>query len=134
VKFYLSIIIIFLNGFSFAAKNKTVAAVDPDYIFALSAADHFLQAWETRDYEAGVVMLTDTAKQDISESQLDAFFAAEQQGQRAFEVVHGKKLSAGRYEFPVALFEGKGNRAVPRYSRMVVIKEGRHDWVIDRLP
>lgn len=133
VKFYLSIALIFSSALSFAAK-KAVPAADPDYLFALGAADHFLQAWETRDYEAGVVMLTDAAKQNISENQLDGFFAAEKQATRAFEVAHGKRLQAGKYEFPVALLEGRGRNPAPRYSRIVVIREGKNDWVIDRLP
>jgi hypothetical protein len=128
VKVFLSIILVFLSTLSLAAK-KPVPATDPDYIFALAAAKHFLQAWETRDYETGVVMLTDAAKQNISETQLDEFFAAEGQGMRAFEVAHGKKLQSGEYDFPVALLGGKR-----RYSRLVVIKEGKNEWVIDRLP
>ena len=132
MKFYFSILVIFVSALSFAAK-KAVPAADRDYLFALDAADHFLEAWETRDYEAGVVMLTDAAKQNISEMQLGEFFAAENQGTRAFEVAHGKRLQAGKYEFPVALFEDKGN-AAPRYSRIVVIREGKNEWVIDRLP
>lgn len=134
MKFYVFVIVIFLSSVAFSAKTKTAGAPDPDYIFALSAADHFLQAWEARDYEAGVVMLTDAAKQGTSESQVGEFFSAEQQGPRAYEVVRGKKLVAGRYEFPVVLFDGKASNSSPRYSRLVVIKEGRHDWVIDRLP
>lgn len=136
--FYPSLIVIFLSSiaFSFAAKTKVAApAPDPDYILALSSADHFLQAWETRDYEAGVVMLTDAAKQSISESRLDELFGSEDSGPRGYELVHGKKLHPGRYEFPVALFEGgKGRNTAPRYSRLVVIKEGRSEWVIDQLP
>ena len=120
-----------LSILSFAAK-KPIPAADPDYILALSAADHFLQAWQTGDYESGLVMLTDAAKQNLSETQMDEFFAAEKQGTRGFELSHGKKLEAGKYEFPVALLEGKGK--VPHLSHIVVIKESKNEWVIDRLP
>ena len=65
-----------LSILSFAAK-KPIPAADPDYILALSAADHFLQAWQTGDYESGLVMLTDAAKQNLSETQMDEFFASE---------------------------------------------------------
>jgi hypothetical protein len=123
--------IFLLSILSFAAR-KPAPAADPDYIFALSAADHFLQAWETGDYEAGVVMLTDAAKQNISEKEMDEFFAAEKQGMRGFELSHGKKLDAGKYDFPVVLLEGKGK--TPRNSHIVVIKESKNEWVIDRLP
>jgi hypothetical protein len=129
VKVFLSIIL--LSTFSFAAR-KPVPAVDNDYIFALSAANHLLDAWQTGDLEAGVVMLTDAAKQNISESQLDEFFAGDKQGTRGFELLHGRKLEAGKYDFPLALFEGKGKP--PRISHLVVIKESKNEWVIDRLP
>lgn len=80
-------------------------------------------------------MLTDAAKQSISESQLDELFGAEKSGSRGFELVHGKKLHPGRYEFPVVLFEGgKGRNAASRYSRLVVVREGKDEWVIDQLP
>jgi hypothetical protein len=136
VRFYSCWILVFLSSFAFSFTGKTkVVPPDPDYVLALSAADRFLQAWESRDYEAGVVMLTDVAKQSISESQLDELFGAEKSGWRGFEVVHGRKLHAGRYEFPVVLFEGgKGQNAAPRYARLVVIREGKNEWVIDQLP
>ncbi len=118
------------------AKTKVpvTAAPDPDYIYALSAADHFLQAWATHDYETGIVMLTDTAKQGISEDQLDEIFSPDHPTQRAYEVLHGKKLQAGRYVFPVALFEGIGKGRAPRYSRVIVIKEAKDEWEVERLP
>jgi hypothetical protein len=123
--------IFLLSTLSFAAK-KPIPVPDADYIFALSAADHFLYSWEAGDYEGGVVMLTDAAKQNISETQMDEFFAAEKQGTRGFELSHGKKLEAGKYEFPVVLLEGKGK--IPHSSHIVVIKESKNEWVIDRLP
>jgi hypothetical protein len=129
VKVFLSVIL--LSTLSLAAK-KPVPAADPDYIFALGAADHLLQSWESGDLEAGVVMLTDAAKQNISESQLDDFFATEKQGPRGFELSHGKRLDAGKYDFPVALFEGKNKP--PRLSHLIVIKESKNEWVVDRLP
>jgi hypothetical protein len=129
VKVFLSIIL--LSTLSFAAK-KPVPAVDNDYIFALRAANHLMQAWQTGDLEAGVVMLTDAAKQDISEAQLDEFFAADKQGTRGFELSHGKKLEAGKYDFPLTLFDGRGK--TPRIAHLIVIKESKNEWVIDRLP
>ncbi|HEX4484869.1 MAG TPA: hypothetical protein VH088_01290 [Terriglobales bacterium] len=129
MKVFLSIIL--LSTLAFAAK-KPVPVVDKDYILALSAADHLMQAWQTGDLEAGVVMLTDAAKQGTSEDQLDEFFAADKLGTRGFELTHGKKLEAGKYDFPVALFEGKGKP--PRLSHLIVIKESKNEWVVDSLP
>jgi hypothetical protein len=136
VRFYFCSVLILLCSFAFSFAGKAkIASPDPDYVLALSVADHFLQAWESRDYEAGVVMLTDVAKQGISESQLDELFGAEKSGSRGFEVAHGKKLHQGRYEFPVVLFEGaKAKNAASRFSRLVVVREGKNEWVIDQLP
>jgi hypothetical protein len=136
VKFFRLLLLVFVLVVSIllSAKNRTpVVAADPDYISALGAANHFLQAWETRDYETGIVMLTDAAKQGISEERLDALFSPEHPGQRAYEVMHGRKLQAGRYAFPVALFENGKGRGNPRYSQIVVVRESKEEWVVDKL-
>jgi hypothetical protein len=122
-----------------AARSKPAgAATDRDYPSALAAANRFLQAWQMRDHETGVLMLTDAAKRHLSETLLDNFFSPEIPSHRAYEVVRGKKLSGGRYVFPVALFEflsGKTRAGMaPRYSQIVVVKDGQAEWAIDNLP
>jgi hypothetical protein len=121
-----------------AAKTKTSAppGADRDYISALAAANRFLHAWQTQDHEAGLVMLTDAAKQRTSESRLLAFFSPPPATHQAFEIGRGKKLKDGRYSFPIALFViAPGHRRThPRFSEIVVIRTGGDDWSIDKLP
>ena len=37
----------------------SATTTDRDYVSALSAANRFLQAWQTQDHEAGLLLLTD---------------------------------------------------------------------------
>ena len=111
------------------------ASVDDDYVVALATANRFLHAWQTQDQETGVLMLADTLKQHTSEDHLQGLFSAAGAVQ-GYEISHGRRLSAGRYSFPVAVFEAtegkKRNR--PRSSSIVVARTGKNDWTIDKLP
>jgi hypothetical protein len=120
----------------FSAKTNTPNA-DPNYVFALAAANRFLRAWQTQDHETGLVMLTDAAKHHTSEDRLQTFFSSESAAQPAFEINRGKKLKAGRYSFPVVLFDvasAPRKLQYPRHSHIVVVKTGKDDWAIDKLP
>jgi hypothetical protein len=111
------------------------AAADRDYPAALAAANRFLHAWQERDHETGILMLTDEAKQHISEALLEDFFSPEAASRRAYEIVRGKKLSGSRYAFPVALFEAPGKaRSAPRYSQIIIVKDGQAEWSVDKMP
>ncbi len=120
----------------FSAKTNTPTG-DPNYVFALAAANRFLRAWQTQDHETGLVMLTDAAKHHTSEDRLQTFFSSESAAQPAFEINRGKKLKAGRYSFPVVLFDvasASRKSHYPRHSQIVVVKTGKDDWAIDKLP
>jgi hypothetical protein len=124
---------------AFAAQTKPTAstATDPGYISALAAANQFLHAWQSQDHETGLLMLTDTAKQQTSEDRLRTFFSPGAGVQQAFEISRGKRLKAGRYLFPVVLFEvipGARQSHHPSYSQIVGIRTGADDWAIDKLP
>jgi hypothetical protein len=108
---------------------------DPGYASALAAANRFLQAWQNQDHETGLLMLTDTAKQSSSEDRLEVFFTSGHDA--AYEITRGKKLKAGSYAFPVALFTsaaGMTNAARPQRSQIVVVRAGQDEWAIDKLP
>ena len=108
---------------------------DPGYASALAAANRFLQAWQNQDHETGLLMLTDTAKQSSSEDRLEAFFTSGHNA--AYEIARGKKLKAGGYSFPVSLFASATDMAKtarPQKSQIVVVRAGKHDWAIDKLP
>ncbi len=127
-----------LTSASFYARPKNLSAVpDSDYIFALSAANHFLHAWQTGDQETGILMLTNRLKQKTNEDALSDFFSSASSRPQSFEIEHGRKLAPGRYKFPVTLFHNSASikrRMSPRSSSLVVVHAGKDDWAIDRLP
>lgn len=126
-----------LSSSTFISAKTISTTTDPDYVSALAAANRFLHAWQTQDHETGLIMLTDVAKHQISEDRLLAFFSSGTGAQPAFEINRGKKLKAGRYSFPVVLFDaGSSARKShsPRYSQIIVVRTGKDDWAIDKLP
>lgn len=117
-----------------AARRDRIRS-DRGYIAALAAANRFLQAWQNQDHETGLLMLTDTAKQHSSEDRLEWFFSSG--AEAAYEIARGKKMKAGRYAFPITLFpfhSGISNSDRPQKSEMVVVRTGKDEWAIDRLP
>jgi len=131
-------LVFFLVPAEARTKSKnTTPAVDPEYVWALATAERFLHAWRMQDHETGVLLLTDSAKQHISEETLESFFAPADSAEEAFEITRGKKLQPGRYAFPVVLWRsvpGKKSNLRPRFSEMVVVRTGKNDWAIDKLP
>jgi hypothetical protein len=113
------------------------APVDRNYVCALSAADRFLHAWQTDDEEAGILMLTDHLKQRSNEEAVHEFFSADPL-RASYEIGRGRKLSSGRYEFPVSLFQTPSRNGPrwthPQSSALIVIKAGKTDWAVDKLP
>ncbi|MBZ5705128.1 MAG: hypothetical protein LAN63_07225 [Acidobacteriia bacterium] len=118
------------------AKTKPSASTaDRDYISALAAANQFLHAWQAQDHEAGLVMLSDAAKQHTSEERLQSFFAPASGTQQAFEISRGKRVKPGRYSFPVVLLETAPGHAVHRrFSHIIVTRAGKEEWAVDKLP
>jgi hypothetical protein len=120
-----------------SAKSKAAWTPDAEYVSALATANRFLHAWQVQDHEAGLLLLTDAAKRQTSEDYLDLFFSSEGSSQEGFEINRGKRLKAGRYEFPVALWHtipGKNQKPRPRFSEIVVVRTGKDEWAIDKLP
>ena len=134
----LLVLVLFLPGIGLAkSKPKTASSVDADYIAALATANRFLHAWQVQDHETGVLLLSDAAKQQTSEDRLDAFFSLGDATEEGFEIARGKKLQSGRYGFPVVLWQtvsGKTSRLHPRFSEIIVVRTGKDDWAIDKLP
>ena len=112
-------------------------AVDRDYVNALSAADRFLHAWQTDDEEAGILMLTDRLKQRSNEETVHEFFSADPL-RASYEIGHGRKLSSGHYEFPITLFQAPSQHGLrwtrPQSSAIIVVKAGKTEWAVDKLP
>jgi hypothetical protein len=116
-----------------AAKTRS-SALDPGYVAALAAADHFLQAWQSGDVESGTALLSSHAREAVTSEGVEAFFSQPVPG--AYEIERGKLLRRGRYEFPVVLVTetAKGTRARRRFSSIIVVNTGNNDWAVDKLP
>jgi hypothetical protein len=126
-----------LSAFAKTRPRPVSRPLDAEYVSALATANRFLQAWQAQDHEAGLLLLTDAAKQHTSEDRLDEFFSPGESAGQAFEITRGKRLRAGRYEFPVALWQtipGKNRKPTPHFSTIVVVRTGKDDWAIDKLP
>ena len=124
--------------FASARATKPVPPVDAEYVLALAAANNFLHAWQTGDPEAGLLLVTDRLRQRTTENALVNFFSPGPSQWQSFEIGRGKKLAPGRYQFPVSLFQ-KSAAANCRWMRpetsvLIVVKAGKNDWAIDRLP
>jgi hypothetical protein len=116
------------------ASSRREAALNPEYVAALSAADRFLQAWQSNDTENGVALLTSGAKNVATTDGIDRFFA--NRAPSAYEIGRGKRLKHGRYEFPVVLVLSAGNqsRVRRRISTLMMVNTGSNDWAVDKLP
>ena len=117
-----------------ARTRPKLAAFDRDYSSALATADRFLHAWQSQDAESGILLLSDRARQHTEETLVHDFFFAERSG--SFEIGRGRKVTPGRYEFPVALFAsdaGPTRESRPKTVSLIVVKVG-HDWAVDQLP
>jgi hypothetical protein len=144
VNIRLVLIFLLLYPLGFAKKKNTplpepphsATPTDSDYVSALSAANRFLQAWQTQDHEAGLLLLTDSAKKVTSEDQLEKMLSPETSTPRGFQIAHGKKLGSGRYTFPVTLYEVTASHKPLRIrnSQLIAVHTGKDDWAIDKLP
>jgi hypothetical protein len=132
------VIVLFLVNTGIAKNKPPVPASDRDYVSALVAANDFLHAWQVQDRAAGVILLSDSTKHRTSEEKIEDLLAPPVGTLQSYEISRGKKLRSGLYSFPVTLFvigTDKSAKPIrPRSSQIVVIRTGRDDWAIDRLP
>jgi hypothetical protein len=114
------------------AKMPNPSSSDSGYVSALAAADHFLQAWQSGDAENGISLLTEHAKKNQKRDDLDKFFSSLEPS--AFEIDRGKRVKPGRYEFPVVLVRPTTSGLHRKFSSIVIVNTGNHDWGVDKLP
>ena len=107
------------------------APTDPDYVFALAAANRFLHAWQSGDLETGMVLLSDHLRHSQDPEKLEQFFSGD--ADRAFEITRGRG-NRGRYRFATVLVTPAGSRVRRRLSEIIVVNTGKNDWVVDKLP
>src|SRR6266700_6527478 len=100
------------SSFARVSKSSSAHAIDPAYSLALAAANRFLHAWQTQDHETGIMMLTDSARQQTSPELLQSFFSPGPQA--AYEIAHGRRTNSGEYVFPVVLF-GVSDKSRPYF-------------------
>jgi hypothetical protein len=144
VNIRLVLIFLLLCPLSFGKKKNTplpepphsATTTDSDYVSALSAANRFLQAWQTQDHESGLLLLTDSAKKVTSEDLLEKMLSPETPTPRGYQIAHGKRMSTGRYAFPVTLYEVTTPHKPLhiRNSQIIAVHTGKDDWAIDKLP
>ena len=137
----LTLVVCFATFLVSATEAKTKPSVsfgDRDYVSALAAANDFLHAWQVQDRAGGVILLSDSAKHRSSEESIEQLLAPGVGTLQSYQISRGKKLKLGSYSFPVALFiigTGKSGKPIrPRFSQIVVVRTGRDDWAIDKLP
>jgi hypothetical protein len=120
----------------FSRANQ--AAVDEDYVAALTTASRFLQAWQAQDQENVILMLSDHLRQHTAESSIEEFVSPCSAVNQAYELGRGRKLTPGRYQFPVTLFTLRTANhprwIQPHPSDLVLVKSGKNDWFVDKLP
>lgn len=78
------------------------------------------------------MMLTDAAREHASREQLQEFFSSGPES--AFEIQRGRRINIGEYVFPAVLFDESASAHKPHVCRIVVVKAGKDDWAVDRLP
>jgi hypothetical protein len=118
---------------SFAHPHRrTRRATDPLYGSALAAANRFLRAWQDQDQETGIMMLSDSARQNVSPEKLQTFFSPGPDA--AYEIARGKRVNSVAYQFPVVLFGASGASSHPQACMVLVTRSGKSEWLVDKLP
>ncbi len=116
------------------AKARSAPGQDSGYLLALTAADHFLQAWQSGDLENGTALLSSHAKDTATTEVVEKFFGNSVAS--AYEIGRGKLLKHGRFEFPVVMVTESAKNAHARrhFSSIIVVNTGNNDWAVDKLP
>jgi hypothetical protein len=136
VKFRLAaILLLFVPLPSWAGPRphsaKPSALNDSGYVFALGTANRFLHAWQTGDLETGMVLLSDHVRHSHNAEALEELFSSG--SDRAYEIGRGKG-HPGRYRFPVVLVTKSGGGLHRTFSEIILVRTGKNDWAVDKLP
>jgi hypothetical protein len=136
VKFRLAaILLLFMPlpswGGAHRRSAKPTTLNDSGYVFALGTANRFLHAWQTGDLETGMVLLSDHMRGPRSAESLEQLFSSGPD--RAYEIGRGKG-HPGRYRFPVVLVSKQGSGVHRTFSEIILVRTGKNDWAVDKLP
>jgi len=116
------------------------ALIDTDYILALSVANRFLSAWQNRDQDVGIAVLSNHLLQSRSEEGWRmAISGISNPHHQAYEITNGRRLRDGRFAFTIRLYnhytgfkERAKSRGTP--STIILVKTGKEQWRVDELP
>jgi hypothetical protein len=142
-RFYFLICALFLVTSSTPAQKSTKSAarevIDQDYVQALSAANHFLTAWATRNEEDGLALLSLQLKNKYPEEYFRYYISGlSNPHHQAFEMGRGKRLSSGHFAFPVVMYECyTGLKEIHNQLKpltIVVVQSSPDAWLVDELP
>lgn len=145
-----TVILVFSSLITLAqpTRQKATASVNADYVRALFTANQFLYAWQTRDTEKGLALVSPALKSKTPNDELFSYISGTSSpSHAAFEIHEGRPLPNGRYAFATKLYEyyyaGTPESQAwkcPASSQIVVVKSrvnGRFrvgDWLVDELP
>jgi hypothetical protein len=116
---------------SHSRPAKQASPSDAGYAYALTAANHFLHAWQTGDVENGMVLLGDRVRHSQNADKLEQFFS--NATNRGFEITRGHGHH-GLYSFPVVLVTLRGSHITRKFSEIILVETGKNDWMVDKLP
>ena len=132
--------ILFMSGYVYPQKPQSkVIRIDGNYVLALSAANHFLEAWRWRRQAEELKLLSDSLKRKLSPEQLSENLSGiSNPHHEAYEVCSGKWLSSRRISFQVQLFFAVTGDTIwsqqPKRSRIVLERGDNNEWLVDELP
>ena len=134
------VFIFFMFGYVYPQKPQgKVNGEDGNYVLALSAANHFLEAWRWRRREEEFKLLSDSLKHKLSEElQFEYLSGISNPHHEAYEICSGKWLSSHRISFQVQLFLAVTGSTSwsqqPQRSRIVMERGANNEWRVDELP
>ena len=116
------------------------AAVDGDYILALTAANEFLDAWRMRDQVKGVALLTpELLAAEGREAWGATISGCSNPHHESYEITGGRRLADGRFAFDIQLYlyytnfpDVYNSPRVPP-GTMVLKKVAHEEWRVDGL-
>jgi hypothetical protein len=133
--------LVLLSSLSLFSQTANTKSDDNgvDYVLALSSANQFLTAWQWRRQEDGLKLLSYNLKKKKMENDLrDYLSGLSNPHHAAFEIYLGKRLDNRRISFQVQLYFAVTNDTIgidqPKPSSIVMLKNGREQWLVDQLP
>jgi hypothetical protein len=131
------------GGPSARAKNPVAtqpATVNPEYVFALTAANGFLDRWSHRDWPAGIKLLSPRllASRDRDDLEMEICGPSNPHHQ-TFEIGAGHKARDGRYVVPVTLYSHYSyttDPIQPMATEITLIRDtaDAEKWLVDEMP